>query len=430
MYTPEALLDATLRQLRDELGAITVDPWFKDARPIAIQNGCFVIEAASELFQETLTAQFTDNVSEIISHLLKAPTRPLYVFGPEADSWRLQSDTSVYAGYTFERFIVGSSNQFAHAAALAVAKQPATLYNPLFLYGGSGLGKTHLLFAIAGYIRKTHPTFRILYIKSEDFMNDLLTALNSGFADFYQKYRQVDLLLMDDVQFLANKVRMQEEFFHTFEALYQAGKQIVLTSDRPPKEIATLNDRLRTRFESGLMADIQSPDLETRMAMIQAKAAGMGITIPTRVVTYIAENITNNVRELEGAVKKIAAIHTLMNKPIDMELAQTAIRDIFKEKPGLHPTPEMILKEVADYFVIEQSRLTSKARSKEIVVPRQVACYLMREIGGMSYPEIGKVFNQHHTSVIYGVEKLTAAMQEDELLKNKVADLQKNITEQ
>ncbi len=430
MYTPEALLDATLRQLRDELGAITVDPWFKDARPIAIQNGCFVIEAASELFQETLTAQFTDNVSEIISHLLKAPTRPLYVFGPEADSWRLQSDTSVYAGYTFERFIVGSSNQFAHAAALAVAKQPATLYNPLFLYGGSGLGKTHLLFAIAGYIRKTHPTFRILYIKSEDFMNDLLTALNSGFADFYQKYRQVDLLLMDDVQFLANKVRMQEEFFHTFEALYQAGKQIVLTSDRPPKEIATLNDRLRTRFESGLMADIQSPDLETRMAMIQAKAAGMGITIPTRVVTYIAENITNNVRELEGAVKKIAAIHTLMNKPIDMELAQTAIRDIFKEKPGLHPTPEMILQEVADYFVIEQSRLTSKARSKEIVVPRQVACYLMREIGGMSYPEIGKVFNQHHTSVIYGVEKLTAAMQEDELLKNKVADLQKNITEQ
>lgn len=430
MYTPEALLDATLRQLRDELGAITVDPWFKDARPIAIQNGCFVIEAASELFQETLTAQFTDNVSEIISHLLKAPTKPLYVFGPEADSWRLQSDTSVYAGYTFERFIVGSSNQFAHAAALAVAKQPATLYNPLFLYGGSGLGKTHLLFAIAGYIRKTHPTFRILYIKSEDFMNDLLTALNSGFADFYQKYRQVDLLLMDDVQFLANKVRMQEEFFHTFEALYQAGKQIVLTSDRPPKEIATLNDRLRTRFESGLMADIQSPDLETRMAMIQAKAAGMGITIPTRVVTYIAENITNNVRELEGAVKKIAAIHTLMNKPIDMELAQTAIRDIFKEKPGLHPTPEMILKEVADYFVIEQSRLTSKARSKEIVVPRQVACYLMREIGGMSYPEIGKVFNQHHTSVIYGVEKLTAAMQEDELLKNKVADLQKNITEQ
>lgn len=430
MYTPEALLDATLRQLRDELGAITVDPWFKDARPIAIQNGCFVIEAASELFQETLTAQFTDNVSEIISHLLKAPTRPLYVFGPEADSWRLQSDTSVYAGYTFERFIVGSSNQFAHTAALAVAKQPATLYNPLFLYGGSGLGKTHLLFAIAGYIRKTHPTFRILYIKSEDFMNDLLTALNSGFADFYQKYRQVDLLLMDDVQFLANKVRMQEEFFHTFEALYQAGKQIVLTSDRPPKEIATLNDRLRTRFESGLMADIQSPDLETRMAMIQAKAAGMGITIPTRVVTYIAENITNNVRELEGAVKKIAAIHTLMNKPIDMELAQTAIRDIFKEKPGLHPTPEMILKEVADYFVIEQSRLTSKARSKEIVVPRQVACYLMREIGGMSYPEIGKVFNQHHTSVIYGVEKLTAAMQEDELLKNKVADLQKNITEQ
>ena len=284
--------------------------------------------------------------------------------------------------------------------------------------------------AIAGYIRKTHPTFRIVYIKSEDFMNDLLDALQTGFAAFHQKYRQADLLLMDDVQFLSNKVQMQEQFFHTFETLFQAGKQIVLTSDRPPKEIATLNERLRTRFESGLLADIQSPDLETRMAMIKAKAAATGIQLPQKVVAYIAENITNNVRELEGAVKKIAAIHTLMDRPIDMELAQEAIRDIFKEKPGLHPTPEMILKEVAEYFAIEQSRLVSKARSKDIVVPRQVACYLMRDIGGMSYPEIGKVFGQHHTSIIYGVEKLTSAMAQDEQLKNKVSDLQKNITEQ
>lgn len=430
MYTPEALMDATLRQLRDQLGPVMVDPWFKNAQPLAIQDGLFVVEAASELFQETLTARFTDNVSEIVSYLLGKPMRPLYVFGPEADSWRLQNDTSVYAGYTFERFIVGSSNKFAHAAALAVARQPAMLYNPLFLYGGSGLGKTHLLFAIAGYIRKTHPTFRIVYIKSEDFMNDLLDALQTGFAAFHQKYRQADLLLMDDVQFLSNKVQMQEQFFHTFETLFQAGKQIVLTSDRPPKEIATLNERLRTRFESGLLADIQSPDLETRMAMIKAKAAATGIQLPQKVVAYIAENITNNVRELEGAVKKIAAIHTLMDRPIDMELAQDAIRDIFKEKPGLHPTPEMILKEVAEYFAIEQSRLVSKARSKDIVVPRQVACYLMRDIGGMSYPEIGKVFGQHHTSIIYGVEKLTSAMAQEEQLKNKVSDLQKNITEQ
>lgn len=430
MYTPETLLDATLEQLREQLGSITVDPWFKNAQPLTIENGLFVIEAASELFQETLTARFTDNVTEIITYLLKTPTRPLYVFGPEANSWRLQSDTSVYAGYTFERFIVGNSNKFAHAAALAVANKPATLYNPLFIYGGSGLGKTHLLLAIAGHIRKTHPTFRILYIKSEDFMNDMLEAMKVGFADFYQKYRQVDLLLMDDAQFLTNKMRMQEEFFHTFETLYQAGKQIVLTSDRPPKEIATLNERLRTRFESGLMADIQSPDLETRMAMIQSKASGMNIQIPQKVVTYIAENVTHNVRELEGAVKKIAAIHTLMGRPIDTELAQEAIRDIFRENPGLHPSPDMILKEVAEYFVIDQSRLTSKGRSKDIVVPRQVACYLMREIGNMSYPEIGKVFGQHHTSIIYGVEKLTDAMKTDESLRNKVTDLQTNITQQ
>ena len=298
MYTPEALLDALLRQLRAEMGEVLVDPWFTNAEPIAIRDDLFVVEAASELFRDTLTKRFTDNVSEIISGLLGRPARPLYVYGAEADSWRLQSDSSVYAGYTFEKFIVGNSNKFAHAAALAVANNPARLYNPLFIYGGSGLGKTHLLFAIAGSIRKKHPNFRIVYIKSEDFMNELVDALQTGFSEFRAKYRQADLLLMDDVQFLSGKVQLQEEFFHTFEALFQANRQIVLTSDRPPKEIATLSDRLQTRFESGLLADIQSPDLETRMAMVKAKANNLGIDIPQKVVDYIAENITNNVREL------------------------------------------------------------------------------------------------------------------------------------
>ena len=427
MFTPEALLDAVLRQLRADLGEVLVDPWFTNAEAITIQDDLFVVEAASELFRDSLTNRFTDNVSEIISDLLGRAAKPLYVFGPEADSWRLQSDSSVYAGYTFEKFIVGNSNKFAHAAALAVANNPARLYNPLFIYGGSGLGKTHLLFSIANSVRKKNPNFRIVYIKSEEFMNELVDALQTGFSEFRAKYRQADLLLMDDVQFLSGKQQLQEEFFHTFEALFQANKQIVLTSDRPPKEIATLRDRLQTRFESGLLADVQSPDLETRMAMVKAKATNLGIEMPQKVVAYIAENITNNVRELEGAVKKIAAINGLMGSPIDLPMAQNAIKDIFKERPGLNPTPEMILKEVSEFYSVPLEKLTGKARNKEVVVARQVAEFLMRELASMSFPEIGKVLDQHHTSVMYGIETLTKSMAKDEALRDSVNDLKKNI---
>ena len=427
MFTPEALLDAVLRQLRADLGEVLVDPWFTNAEAITIQEDLFVVEAASELFRDSLTNRFTENVSVIISDLLGRPAKPLYVFGAEADSWRLQSDTSVYAGYTFEKFIVGNSNKFAHAAALAVANNPARLYNPLFIYGGSGLGKTHLLFSIASSIRKRYPNYRIVYIKSEDFMNELVDALQTGFSKFRAKYRQADLLLMDDVQFLSGRQSLQEEFFHTFESLFQANKQIVLTSDRPPKEIATLSERLQTRFESGLLADVQSPDLETRMAMVKAKANNLGVDMPQNVVAYIAENITNNVRELEGAVKKIAAINGLMGSPIDLPMAQNAIKDIFKERPGLNPTPEMILKEVSEFYGISVDKITGKARNKEVVLARQVVEYLIRELTSMSFPEIGKVLDQHHTSVMYGIDTLTKTMAKDDMLRDTVNDLKKNI---
>ncbi|MBQ4578036.1 MAG: chromosomal replication initiator protein DnaA [Clostridia bacterium] len=428
MYTPEALLDAVLRQLRAEMGEVLVDPWFTNASPIAIRDNVFVIEAASELFRDTLTNRFTDNVSQIISGLLGYEAKPIYVFGAEADSWRLQSDTSVYAGYTFEKFIVGNSNKFAHAAALAVSNNPARQYNPLFIYGGSGLGKTHLLFAIANSLRKKYPSYRIVYIKSEDFMNEMVEAVKtSGFTEFRAKYRQADLLLMDDVQFLSGRQSLQEEFFHTFESLFQANKQIVLTSDRPPKEIATLSERLQTRFESGLLADVQSPDLETRMAMVKAKANNLGIEMPQIVVSYIAENITNNVRELEGAVKKIAAINSLMGSPIDLLMAQEAIKDIFKERPGLNPTAEMVLKEVSAFYSVPADKITGKAQNKEVVLARKVASFLMRELCSMSYPEIGKVLNRDHTSVIYGVETLTKTMAKDESLRDAVSDMKKNI---
>ncbi len=426
-YTPERLLDELIHQLHGIYDEVLVDPWFSDAIPLALQDGVFVIQASSDMFRDVLTERYTDNVTEILTHLVGKPTRPLYVFGAEADFWRLQSETSVYAGYTFERFIVGSSNKFAHAAALAVARQPAQLYNPLFIYGGSGLGKTHLLFAIAGYIRKQNPRTKIVYIKSEEFMNELVEALQIGFTEFRQKYRQADLLLMDDVQFLSGKVQMQEEFFNTFETLFQAGKQIVLTSDRPPKEIATLSDRLQTRFESGLLADIQSPDLETRMAMVKAKASQMNVNLPQPVVSYVAENVTNNVRELEGAVKKIVALHNIMDAPIDLNTAQAAVKDIFKERPGLHPTADLILQETSVFFSIPKEKLVGKDRSKEVVVARQVASHLMRQMAGMSLPEIGKVLGQHHTSVMYGIEKLTQSMTENEALRDQVTDLMKNI---
>ncbi len=428
MYTPEALLDAVLRQLRAEMGEILVDPWFTNACPIVLRDDVFVVEAANELFRDTLTKRFTENVTLILTELLGRMVRPLYVLGNEADRWKLECDNSLYAGYTFENFIVGNSNKFAHAAALAVSNNPARLYNPLFIYGGSGLGKTHLLFAIANSLRKKYPMFRIVYIKSEDFMNEMVEAVKtSGFTEFRAKYRQADLLLMDDVQFLSGKESLQQEFFHTFESLFQSGKQIVLTSDRPPKEIATLSDRLQTRFESGLLADVQSPDLETRMAMVKAKANNLGVDMPQKVVEYIAENITNNVRELEGAVKKIAAINGLMGSPIDLPMAQNAIKDIFKERPGLNPTPEMVLSEVSDFYSIPVEIITGKARGKEVVLPRQVATHLMRELCSMSFPEIGKIFGQHHTSVMHSVEKLNKSMDENQALKDTVNDLKKNI---
>jgi chromosomal replication initiator protein len=346
----------------------------------------------------------------------------------EVEQWRSEHDNSVYSGYTFDRYIVGNNNRFAHAAALAVAKKPASLYNPLFIYGGSGLGKTHLLFAIASYIRRSTPSAKIVYIKSEDFMNELVAAIDTGFAPFREKYRKADLLLVDDVQFLSGKDRMQEEFFNTFETLHQAGKQIVLTCDRPPKEMAGLETRLVTRFESGLLADIKAPDLETRMALVKSKAILYDVDLSQEVIEVIAENITNNVRELEGAVKKISAIHKLMGIPITRDMAMDAIQDLFTSCPGLRPTPQLILDEVARFYGLPAERIKSKGRTKDVVLPRQITYYLIRElVPDKSLPEIGAFMGQHHTTVLYGINSLTDQLAEDESLRAVVNDLKKTI---
>ena len=328
----------------------------------------------------------------------------------------------------FERFIVGNSNKFAHAAALAVAREPAQLYNPLFIYGQSGLGKTHLLYAIGGYIKKSRPNFRICYIKGDEFTNQLVESIGRGtVADFRNQYRKADLLLVDDIQFISGKDRTQEEFFHTFNTLHEAGKQIVLTSDRPPREIYTLEERLRTRFEWGLLADIQPPDLETRMALSEEKAKLLNIRLTPSIIEYIASAITNNVRQLEGAVKKIGALHALMNEPITLELAREAVEDVLDPK-GQKPTPEKILNEVAAFYSLSPDKIKGNTKTKDIVLPRQVAIYLIRDITGLSYPDIGKFIGRDHTTAIYAINKLNERMKDDMMLLNTINDLRQNIT--
>ena len=331
--------------------------------------------------------------------------------------------------YTFANFIVGPSNKFAHAASLAVASNPSGAYNPLFIYGGSGLGKTHLLYAICNEINKNNPSSNIIYVKGEEFTNELIAAIQSGGTqDFHLKYREADVLLVDDIQFISGKDSTQEEFFHTFNALYHAGKQIVLTSDRPPKEIKTLEDRLRTRFEWGLLADIQPPDFETRIAIIRRKAAAIDIHIPDEVSEFIANKLKSNIRQLEGAVKKIKAYQLLTNTPPSITIAQTAIRDILSDTQPVPLTVEKILGEVSRTYGISVADIRSEKRTSSISAARQVAMYVVREVTSMSQSDIGKEFNgRDHSTVVYTLKQARKNMEQNRDFREMVEDIIKNI---
>ncbi len=331
--------------------------------------------------------------------------------------------------YTFANFIVGPSNKFAHAASLAVASNPSGAYNPLFIYGGSGLGKTHLLYAICNEINKNNPSSNIIYVKGEEFTNELIAAIQSGGTqDFHLKYREADVLLVDDIQFISGKDSTQEEFFHTFNALYHAGKQIVLTSDRPPKEIKTLEDRLRTRFEWGLLADIQPPDFETRIAIIRRKAAAIDIHIPDEVSEFIANKLKSNIRQLEGAVKKIKAYQLLTNTPPSITIAQTAIRDILSDTQPVPLTVEKILGEVSRTYGISVADIRSEKRTSSISAARQVAMYVVREVTSMSQSDIGKEFNgRDHSTVVYTLKQARNNMEQNRDFREMVEDIIKNI---
>ena len=333
--------------------------------------------------------------------------------------------------YTFDTFVVGSNNNLAHAAALAVAESPGEIYNPLFIYGGVGLGKTHLMHAIAHFILKNNPSAKILYVSSETFTNELIDAIrnknNITTTEFREKYRNNDVLLIDDIQFIIGKESTQEEFFHTFNALYEAKKQIVLTSDRPPKEINTLEERMKTRFEWGLLADIQPPDFETRIAIIRDKAVKMSIELPDEVSNYIAENIQSNIRQLEGAVKKIKAMHELMGERITVSLAENAIDALRTENPGLNPTPERIMEAVANYFYIPVEQMISKDRSKDVAYPRQMAMYMIRQELEYSFPDIAKIFKRDHTTVMHACNKIEEERKKSRQTEDVIKKLHNNI---
>lgn len=337
--------------------------------------------------------------------------------------------------YTFDTFVVGANNNLAHAASLAVAESPGEIYNPLFIYGGVGLGKTHLMHSIAHFILKNNPKAKILYVTSEKFTNELIDAIrnknNISTTEFREKYRNNDVLLIDDIQFIIGKESTQEEFFHTFNALHEAKKQIIISSDKPPKEIETLEERLRSRFEWGLTVDIQSPDYETRMAILRKKEELEGYNIDNEVIKYIATHIKSNIRELEGALTKIVALSKLNKKEITLELAEEALKDLISPNAVREITPELIINVVADHYKIQPSDITSSKRNKEVVYPRQIVMYLCRHMTNTSLQAIGKELGgKDHTTIIHGADKITAELVDNEALANTIEILKKKISPQ
>ena len=325
----------------------------------------------------------------------------------------------------FETFVIGNSNRFAHAAAQAVANDPAHAYNPLFLYGGVGLGKTHLMHAIGNRIKQNNPSMKVLYTSSEKFTNEIINSIQNKTTEaFRQKYRNIDCLIIDDIQFLKGKEQTQVEFFHTFNALKDADKQIIISSDRPPREIETLEDRLRSRFDQGLTADIQTPDLETRMAILRTKAASDNIVLPTEVITLLATNIATNIREIEGAYNKIVAYTSLMHMPITVETAQKVLSDMGNDIKTRTITYEGIIKVVADHYNVKQDELFNKKRTQNIAFPRQVAMYLCRELADLSYPRIGELFGgRDHTTVIHAYEKISNFKNSNLAFQNELQEI-------
>ena len=424
----------------DDISEVAYNVWITCIEPRTIEDGEVVVFVHTNFQKKIVSEHYADKLKDAFENVLGIPLGLKIVSGEDLEKTTAAApppasgnlfDGSTDQDYSFENFVVGSSNKFAHAASQAVASKPAGYYNPLFIYGGSGLGKTHLLYAICNEIRKNSPAANILFTKGEYMANELIEAIQKGQTmEFRAKYRQVDVLLIDDIQFISGKVSTQEEFFHTFDALHQANKQIVLTSDRPPREIATLEERLRTRFEMGLLADSQPPDLETRIAIIRRKAQLLDIPITDDIAEYIAGQLKSNVRQLEGAVKCMRAQYLLAGEQPTLVTAQNAIRDIRNDSQPVPITVERIINEVARTMTVTPEDIRSTKRSAPISQARQVAAYVVRSITGLPMKAIGEEFGtRDHSTIVYAIQKVESRMAKDSSFKGMVGDIIKNISE-
>ena len=423
-----------LDRLRTQLSETTIDTWFDEVDVITMEDSAFVLHCSNTFKKSTIEARFMRHIKEALKDIFSADLEvkilnddqltAYHGVAPDRPGALYESDA-----FTFETYVVGPSNKLAYAAAKAVAERPAENYNPLFIYGDSGLGKTHLLYAIAHQVMRKDENAKIVYIKGDDFTVELVNAIREGKnPEFREKYRQASLLLVDDIQFIAGKQQTQEEFFHTFNALYEAGKQIVLTSDRPPREMTLLQDRLRGRFEWGLMVDVTPPDFETRIAIIKTKAALLGVQLPDEITDYIAENVTANVRQIEGTLNKILAYRDLLGDQVDEQAVSRAVQAMLRKSNEYIPSPSVIISYICKYFNLEEDVIRGQSRSRDIVNARQIAMYLIRRMTGLSLDVIGKEFDgRDHTTVLHSLRKTEKQMQTDPSFAELVKSITTNI---
>ncbi len=447
---------AALGELQVSLSPANYETWLRETRLVDVDDQRFRIAVPNGFAKDWLETRYRSLISQTLARVVgysvqvefvvvangaadadgaapvaeavSQPVRvePTRVGAPEGAA---AGATNLNARYTFSNFIVGSANRLAHAASLSVAERPGHAYNPLFLYGGVGLGKTHLMHAIGNAVVAKFPRKRVVYATSEKFTNEFITSIQQGKIDeFRARYRRIDLLLIDDIQFIADKERTQEEFFHTFNAIHEDGKQIVLSSDRPPKAILTLEERLRSRFEWGLIADLTAPDLETRIAILRAKAEEQGVPITSDVIEFIARKVVSNIRELEGALNRIVAYASMGAMPVSIELAQAVLSNVLYNPKKRQVTPERITQVVSDYYGVGMEQLRGQKREKSIVVPRQIAMFLMREETDVSLLRIGaELGGRDHSTVLHACDKITREMQVNDEMRREVAAVREMI---
>lgn len=443
------LWDKALAIIRTKLSKPSFDTWLHSTEATGLEDNTLIITAPNEFVRDWLESRYSKLITNTLYEVTGTKLNVKFIIpqmgaetdfstknhAPKNNSDKKNSTAEeslqnmLNPKYTFDTFVIGMGNRFAHAASLAVAEAPAKAYNPLFIYGGVGLGKTHLMHAIGHYLQEHNNNAKVVYLSSEKFTNEFINSIRDNqTVNFRNKYRNVDVLLIDDIQFLAGKEQTQEEFFHTFNALHEESKQIVISSDRPPKEIPTLEDRLRSRFEWGLITDIQPPDLETRIAILRKKAKAENLDIPNEVMVYIANQISSNIRELEGALIRVVAYSSLINRDVDINLAAEALKDIMPVNKPIKINIQNIQQTVAQYFGIKVEDLKAKKRTKSVVFPRQIAMYLSRELTDSSLPKIGDEFGgRDHTTVIHAHEKMSGAVESDPTIHATVQELVEKI---